>query len=684
MSDNSPIYIKHLSYTNVGPIASLEIDAPFDDKGNPKPIVFVGENGSGKSTVLSNITDSLLEIGGEAFTNVLAQEGLGHQYFKGIFPQQIKIGSNFQTARIDFTNSQSYLFKSGELSFDEYVKTNTNVNPNLDWGSDVNSKKHTFDKKEAESLLEHQVTCSFLSNRHEKPSWMGELYYRHESKIGPSVKARFSGQGQNPILVDECKDETLQWLLDIIADSRTDIKASPNGLEIAHNPNVQNTILFGNARLGIEQILSSILGKQVYFDLGYRNAGASRFQIKDESDNSTICPSLDSLSTGQIILFELFATIIRYADNNNVNNSLQLDQIKGIVVVDEVDLHLHVLLQKEVLPRLIKTFPRVQFIVSTHSPLLLLGLEQELGADNFLLVDLPSGSMITAESFREFEVAYKMYASTKPYWDEMRSHFQSNTSLPLIVTEGTTDWRILEKIQQKLSLTNPDLFKMEFGYFKHSPKCDSVSEYVCEMGSTRLKDLCTTLASLPTSRHGVIIAITDRDEKGILKTMNADPWVDHGNNVYSFAIPYPLFRQDDPEISIEQMLTDDTMKSAVICSDGIARRLYTSDEFDSEGRCVTDSCPYHARGKVDSKGHVKVIDGDNVKLIDNNPGSETNYALSKIEFAKAIATEQIVLKEEDINSFIPLFKKILQILESAREDPFSTSADPQENFDKSE
>ena len=347
-------------------------------------------------------------------------------------------------------------------------------------------------------------------------------------------------------------------------------------------------------------------------------------------------------------------------------------------------MHLHVLLQKEVLPRLIKTFPRVQFIVSTHSPLLLLGLEQELGADNFLLVDLPSGSMITAESFREFEVAYKMYASTKTYWDEMRSHFQSNTSLPLIVTEGTTDWRILEKIQQKLSLTNPDLFKMEFGYFKHSPKCDSVSEYVCEMGSTRLKDLCTTLASLPTSRHGVIIAITDRDEKGILKTMNADPWVDHGNNVYSFAIPYPLFRQDDPEISIEQMLTDDTMKSAVIYSDGIARRLYTSDEFDSEGRCVTDSCPYHARGKVDSKGHVKVIDGDNVKLIDNNPGSETNYALSKIEFAKAIATEQIVLKEEDINSFIPLFKKILQILESAREDPFSTSADPQENFDKSE
>lgn len=40
----------------------------------------------------------------------------------------------------------------------------------------------------------------------------------------------------------------------------------------------------------------------------------------------------------------------------------------GIVIIDEVDLHLHPKWQQQIVPSLVKTFPRVQFIVSTHSP----------------------------------------------------------------------------------------------------------------------------------------------------------------------------------------------------------------------------------------------------------------------------------------------------------------------------
>lgn len=47
----------------------------------------------------------------------------------------------------------------------------------------------------------------------------------------------------------------------------------------------------------------------------------------------------------------------------------------GIVVIDEVDLHLHPELEQVVLQRLMKTFPSVQFIVSTHSPSVLTGIE---------------------------------------------------------------------------------------------------------------------------------------------------------------------------------------------------------------------------------------------------------------------------------------------------------------------
>ena len=45
--------------------------------------------------------------------------------------------------------------------------------------------------------------------------------------------------------------------------------------------------------------------------------------------------------------------------------------IFGIVLIDEIDLHLHPSLQRDLVPRLRKVFPKVQWIVTTHSPLVL-------------------------------------------------------------------------------------------------------------------------------------------------------------------------------------------------------------------------------------------------------------------------------------------------------------------------
>ncbi|EPR3240927.1 AAA family ATPase [Klebsiella aerogenes] len=41
---------------------------------------------------------------------------------------------------------------------------------------------------------------------------------------------------------------------------------------------------------------------------------------------------------------------------------------KGIVLIDEIDLHLHPMWQQKIIERLLTTFPNVQFILSTHSP----------------------------------------------------------------------------------------------------------------------------------------------------------------------------------------------------------------------------------------------------------------------------------------------------------------------------
>ncbi|WP_455586602.1 AAA family ATPase [Bacteroides sp.] len=56
-------------------------------------------------------------------------------------------------------------------------------------------------------------------------------------------------------------------------------------------------------------------------------------------------------------------------------------QSSGIVIIDEIDLHLHPSLEQSVLQRLRDTFPNVQFIVSTHSALVIANLDASKNAE---------------------------------------------------------------------------------------------------------------------------------------------------------------------------------------------------------------------------------------------------------------------------------------------------------------
>ena len=55
----------------------------------------------------------------------------------------------------------------------------------------------------------------------------------------------------------------------------------------------------------------------------------------------------------------------------------KLTDNEGIVLIDEIDLHLHPRWQAMLVPALKKTFPRVQFVATTHSPMVLPGLRRE-------------------------------------------------------------------------------------------------------------------------------------------------------------------------------------------------------------------------------------------------------------------------------------------------------------------
>lgn len=65
-------------------------------------------------------------------------------------------------------------------------------------------------------------------------------------------------------------------------------------------------------------------------------------------------------------------------------SNIATKNVGGVVIIDEIDLHLHPELERVVLKRFMNTFPNLQFIVSTHSPLVLTGIETE-GKPNCIL-----------------------------------------------------------------------------------------------------------------------------------------------------------------------------------------------------------------------------------------------------------------------------------------------------------
>lgn len=78
------MYIQRIIDKNIGPLADVDICMPFDKNRNPKPIILVGETGSGKSTFLSNIVDSFYELARQYFRDAINPDELGNRdgYYK--------------------------------------------------------------------------------------------------------------------------------------------------------------------------------------------------------------------------------------------------------------------------------------------------------------------------------------------------------------------------------------------------------------------------------------------------------------------------------------------------------------------------------------------------------------------------------------------------------------------------
>ena len=103
----------------------------------------------------------------------------------------------------------------------------------------------------------------------------------------------------------------------------------------------------------------------------------SRFVVSMRfGSGSTETLAIDQMSGGYRIMLALAADLARRMAQGNphLEDPLKSD---AIVLIDEVELHLHPAWQQRVLSDLTRTFPNTQFVISTHSPQVLTTIRPE-------------------------------------------------------------------------------------------------------------------------------------------------------------------------------------------------------------------------------------------------------------------------------------------------------------------
>ncbi len=128
----------------------------------------------------------------------------------------------------------------------------------------------------------------------------------------------------------------------------------------------------------VESALQAVLGTEGYESELLLNPKTKDVSIKQVDGDKTIVLSVSQLSDGVRAAFGLVADIaFRCAVLNPQFGAEAPAKTHGIVLVDEVDLHLHPAWQQKILKTLQLAFPKLQFIVTTHSPQVISSVPRE-------------------------------------------------------------------------------------------------------------------------------------------------------------------------------------------------------------------------------------------------------------------------------------------------------------------
>ena len=644
---------------NRAPLENISID--FKEMGIN---VLSAVNGKGKTTIISHIVDAFYEMARVPYPGSF--EGRETKYYRlsstlyqidGAKPSLVYIRFSLDGIMIDYLDYRGSLCSRIEY---EKIVVLANKIPfnelanNLGENNCVKFFSRNFSEKMKKKSFAKNILTYFPAYRYERPAYLNSPY-KNEAEINDSI--RFSNELPNPIENLSCLKDFTNWIMNVVLDmilyphhSKVQV-AEGKSVEIPDSPEI---ILWNHLNIILSKVLSSKNYEgRIRFGIGRRSDAGKRVSIMQETLTSVggnmVCPNISLLSSGELALLELFGEILRQGDR--LNPQAKLSDLSGIVLIDEVELHLHIRLQKEILPILFNIFPNIQFIVSSHSPFMNMGLADK-SLPRTQVIDLDSNGIVSSPRNNDlYNEVYNMMVGENQHFAELYNNLKASIdkdTKPLIITEGKTDAKHIRAAMKHLNAS------LDVDFYEIGKQ---------QWGDSQLKDMLDQLAKIHHPRK--IIGIFDRDDENdtyVKYTENGDfPYKEvgiNGGNVFAFCIPLVNSDVYGQKISIEHYYD----KKDLLKEDSNGRRIFLGEEFYISGNSKDGNYQTrikNIRHKVDYDG---VIDE---KVFDRNTDLEmkNSIALSKDDFADLMENDAEFSRGVNFSHFKEILKVIQSIIE---------------------
>lgn len=181
-------------------------------------------------------------------------------------------------------------------------------------------------------------------------------------------------------------------------------------------------------------------------------------------DKAGVTLRVEQLSQGEKSLLALIADIVRRLVLLNPSLDDPLNG-NGIVLIDEIDLHLHPAWQQKVIPSLLSTFPNIQFILTTHSPQVLSTIRKEC----ILVVGENSEGNIVASTPYAYSYGEPsndvlqsiMHVDPQPPVDEKEKLQRLTALVDQGLYENPDAIELRKELEQSLNKNHPQLLKID-------------------------------------------------------------------------------------------------------------------------------------------------------------------------------------------------------------------------------